>query len=340
MYTQRKKNLLHLSSEIRKISTKIFSRPFYIGLFRRPKYNEEVHPTIGILPVGRENSFGERLFSFINSSELERVKGLANASLAIVRGTVMPTDVMKIEVIQNDTVEASKPVYALSGFEWSSFIEAFYRRDKYWYWGQWRDYVTFIFNAFSNSITWDCAATVIYTDPCAGCSNCYITAQQLETKASTKNRRWWSSFIPSFRLGSTHSQLQKLPDYSKVKNANCKNQTTIECDGCAGIIVGTTNPHNKTNENIGIQYPQLELKVIKGESGFSFINDSWKRLNTNQINFDQELAVRTVEIQPKIELKPEDEKFFFIDHESYEVKPIRITILPKLVNFYSIEEIK
>lgn len=264
---------------------------------------------------------------------MERVKGLADASLAIVRGNAIPTDVMKIEVIQDDT-ENTKPVYALSGFEWSSYAEAFYRRDKYWYWGQWRDYVTFIFNAFSNSITWDCAATIIYTEPCAGCSNCYIAAQQADLK-STKNRRWWSSFIPSFRLGSAQSRLDKSVDYSKIKNVNCTNQTTIECDGCAGVVVNTSNPHKSTAN--GIQCPQLELQVIKGENGFSFINDSWSRLNTNQINFDQELAVRTVEIRPKIELEPQQEKFFFIDHESYEVKPIRITLLPKLVSFYSIE---
>lgn len=264
---------------------------------------------------------------------MERVKGLADASLAIVRGNASPVDVMKIEVIENDT-EHAKPVYALSGFEWSAFIDAFYQRDKYWYYGRWRDYVTFIFNAFGNSITWDCAATIIYTDPCAGCSNCYISAQQIEQK-STKNRRWWSSFISSVRLGTAQSRLNKMPDYSKVKNNNCKNQTTIECDGCAGIIVNTSNPR-KSSESNGI-YPQLELKLIKGESGFSFINDSWKRMNTNQINFDQEHVVRTVEIRPKIDLKSDEEKFFFIDHESYEVKPIRITILPKLAHFYSIE---
>lgn len=263
---------------------------------------------------------------------MERVKGLADASLAIVRGDVTPTDVMKIEVIQNDN-EYAKPVYALSGFEWSAFVDAFYERDRYWYYGQWRDYATFIFNAFRNSITWDCAATIIYTDPCAGCSNCYIASSQFESKTATKNRRWWSSFIPSFRLGTARSSPNTLPDYSKVQNINCKNQTTIESDGCAGIIVSTPNPH----ENKNGMYPHLELKLIKGESGFSFISDSWKRLNANQINFDQERQVRTVEIRPKIEPNPEKEKFFFIDHESYEVKPIRITILPKLVNFYSIE---
>lgn len=262
------------------------------------------------------------------------MKGLADASLSILRGNVTPIDVMKIEVIENDA-EYAKPVYALSGFEWSAFIDAFNERDKYWYFGQWRDYVTFTFNAFSDSISWDCAATISYTEPCAGCSNCYIASSRQIGSKLTKGRRWWSSFIPSFRLGSAQSQLNTLPDYSKVQNANCKNQITIECDGCAGIIVNSSQHGKKLDDDD--MHPHLQLKLIKGENGFSFINDSWKRLNTSHINFDQELMVRTVEIRPKTDPSPNKEKFFFIDHESYEVKPIRITILPKYVHFYSIQ---
>lgn len=281
---------------------------------------------IGILPVGRQNTFGEKLFSFVNSSEFQRVQGLADASLAVVCGNVEPKDVLRIEVINHeDPTEHVKPVYALSGFEWSAFTDAFYERDKYWYYGvTWRDYVTFVLNAFSNSITWNCSATITYTDPCAGCSNCYVTPNQIQAKPTT-NRRWWSGFIPSFRLGSSQSSNGR--DYSKVQNPNCTVQTSFECDS-AGIIVNTDGNDEQT-------FPHLSLKLIKGDSGFSFIQDSWTRLNTNQINVDQEKAVRSVEIVPKIDINPDQEKFFYIDHESYEVKPIRITLLPKLINFYS-----
>lgn len=283
---------------------------------------------IGVLPVGRENTFAEKWFNFVNSSEFKRVQGLGDASLAIVRGNVVPKDVMKIEVIIDDPTEHAKPVYALSGYEWSAFTDAFYGRDRYWYFGSWRDYVTFIFNAFSNSITWNCSAQITYTDPCSGCSNCYITPQKRDAKPS--NRRWWSAFIPSFRLGSLQSP-SNTPDYSKVHNPNCTTQTSFECDG-AGIVVSTTDVDATKADT---QCPHLGLKIIKGESGFSFISDSWSRVNNNVLNLDRENAIRTVEIIPKTAKESDQEKFFYIDHESYEVKPIRITLLPKHVRFFS-----
>lgn len=330
-------------------------------MFRRPTYSKEAQPIIGILPVGRENSFGEKLFRFVNTSELRRVQGLADASLSIVLGNVTPKDVMKIEVINLDAGEYAKPVYALSGFEWSAFTDAFYLRDKYWYMSSLRDYVTFIFNAFNNSITWNCAATITYTDPCGGCSNCYIAPHTVEIKP--QQRRWWSSFVPSVRLGSSQSSQSspKRPDYSRVHNPNCTVQRSFECDS-AGIIV-------ETSDNDENALPHLNLKLIDGDSGFSFINDSWKRLNKNQINLKQENGIRSIEIVPKstiknldqmennkeIEIETEnpdqkavkqesvkptqdnlnEEKFFYIDHESFEVKPIRITLLPQILNFYT-----
>lgn len=305
-----------------------------IGLFRRSTQNNEVHPVIGVLPVGRENSFAEKLFNFTNSSELERAHGLADASLSIVRGNIVPKDVMKIEVIDEASNVCGKPVYAFSGFEWSAYIDAFNARDRYWYFGSLRDYVSFIFNAFSDSISWNCTATITYTDPCAGCSNCYVAPKQYTPKQV--NRRWWSSFIPSFRLGSSQSG-PKAPDYSKVRNANCAVQTSIECDS-AGIIVNTSNIEKNQADD---QLPHLTLKLIKGQSGFEFIGDSWNRLNKQQILLEREHSIRTIEIQPKfkpnesIDQGVQKDRLFYIDHESYEIKPIRITLLPKHVNFYS-----
>lgn len=298
---------------------------YFSGLFRRIPNKNEALPAIGILPIGRENTFGANLFNFINSSKLERVRGLADASLSIVRGNVVPKDVMKIEVIDEDT--KAKPVYALSAFEWSAFTDAFNQRDRYWYFGSWRDHVTFVFNAFGSSITWNCSATITYTDPCTGCSNCYVTPHKAELKTA---RRWWSGFIPSFRLGS--SPTSNAPNYSKIQNPNCTKQTSIECES-PGIIVSTSNVgRTQSDEN----RPHLSLRLIKGGDGFNFISESWRRLKSNQIiSLEQENGVRTVEIAPKPNVKPDKDRFFYIDHESYEVKPIRITLLPKFANFYA-----
>lgn len=299
-------------------------------MLRRPAQNNEAYPVIGVLPVGRENTFGETLFKFTKSSELQRVQGLADASLSIVRGNVVPKDVMKIEIIDVESNVNGKPVYALGGFEWSAFADAFNERDRYWYFASLRDYVTFIFNAFSDSITWNCAATLAYTESCSGCSNCYVTPKQFESKPA--NRRWWSGFIPSFRLGSSQSGPQ-TPNYSKVHNPNCALETSVECDS-AGIIINTSNIESRPDE----AHPHLALKLIKSQGGFSFIGDSWNRLNNSQVNLDGENAIRTVKIVPKPKEKDnntEKERFFYIDHESYEIKPIRITLLPKFINFFS-----
>lgn len=299
-------------------------------MLRRPNQNTETHPVIGVLPVGRENTFGEKLFKFTNSSNLQRVQGLADASLSIVRGNIEPKDVIKIEIIDDESNVSGKPVYALSGYEWSAFTDAFNELDRYWYFGSLRNYMTFIFNAFSNSITWNCAATITYTEPCSGCNNCYLKPNQLESKPV--NRRWWSGFIPSFRLGSSQSGAQ-TPNYAKIYNPNCIIETEIECDS-AGIIVNSANIESKPDET----RPHITLKIINGQDGFSFISDSWNRLNNNQISLDVDKPIRTVKIVPKPredDTNSDKERFIYIDRESYEIKPIRITLLPKFVNFYS-----
>lgn len=299
-----------------------------LGLFRRSSSQKEIQPTIGVLPLGRQNSVGENWFNFTNSSELERARGLAEASMSIVRGNVVAKDVMKIEVISEDINAPVKPVYAMGTFEWSGFSDAFLERDRYWYFGPLRDYVTFIFNAFNDSIICNRVATITYTDPCAGCNNCYVTPGKYEKKSGY--RRWWSGFIPSFRLGSSQSN-QNTPDYSKILNTNCKVQKTIEFNS-GGIIISSSNVDGpKGSEN----QPHLSLKLIEAQDGFKFISHSWERLNNNQIHLDQINPIRSVVIVPKQSEHPDQERFFYIDHESYEVMPIRVTLLPKLLNCYA-----
>lgn len=290
-----------------------------------------------MLPIGRTNTVGESIFGFSNTSKLERVKGLANASMSIVRGNIAEKDIMKIEVLDNDGSNINiKPVYAMGSIEWSTFSEAFNKRDKYWYLGSLRDYATFLFNAFSNSLTWNCSASLTYTKPCAGCSNCYIKPHQIEIKST---RRWWSGFIPSFRLGSQPTKPDT--DYSKIKNPNCNNKTSIECES-SGIIISTSNV-NKSNTDDGIHHeiPKLTLKLIKPSHGFSFISDSWDRINSKRINLDAEYEVRSVRLNPKPTDNSEDkERFFYIDNESYEVKSLMVTLLPQFLRFYVSKNVK
>lgn len=284
-----------------------------------------------MLPTGRTNTVGESIFGFSNTSKLERAKGLADASMSIVRGNIVEKDVMKIEVLDNDETNVNiKPVYATGSFEWSTFSEAFNKRDSYWYLGSLRNYATFLINAFNNNLTWNCSASIAYTYPCAGCSNCYVKPHQIEIKST---RRWWSGFMPSFRLGSQPTEPKT--DYSKIKNPNCINEKSIECES-SGIIISTSNVNKSITDGSNNEIPKLTLKLIKPSYGFSFISDSFDRINSKRINLDAEYEVRTVRLNPKtIDYNEDKERFFYIDNESYEVKSINVTLLPKFLRFYA-----
>lgn len=323
MINSKIKVFLHKHSSIISLC---YSVKYTTGLLRRPSRKDDVYPTIGLLPIGRTNLMGENMFNFKTSSKLDRARGLADASIAVVRGKTTRKDLMKIEVIEDQ--QNIKPVYAFSTFEWGAFRDAFNERDRYWYFGPLRDYVAFVFKAFDNDLSWNCAAELKYTEPCSGCSNCFVKPQQNERKQA---RRWWSSFIPSFRLGS--SQSSNGPDYSKITNTNCAHTNSVQCQS-AGILVTASNVECDIDEKAP---PKLNIKLIKPTSSFDFVSDSWSRLNSRNISTEAEYAVRSVEIQPETKSEEEKPRYFYIDNESFEVKSIRITLLPKFINFYAPE---
>lgn len=254
----------------------------FIGLLRRSNENDNL-PTIGVLPVGRTNIVASNLFNYTTKSRLERVKGLADASISIVRGKTAKKDVMKIEIISTEPDEVTKkPVYALGIFEWGAYRDAYNQRDRYWYFGPLREYATFLFNAFSDSLTWNCAATILWTEPCFGCSNCYVKRHQHEIKS--QSRRWWSGFI---RMpGSSKSN---LPDYSQIKNERCAilNETTINT---TGLQLQTSNATNLNIQN-ETDVPKMQVKLARKTYGFDFILESWKRLSNGNFDVDTEFFV-------------------------------------------------
>lgn len=219
--------------------------------------------------MGRTNSVGKTLFFETNiKNRVETAKGLMNSAISVVRGKTENRDVMKIEVLPDMGDIPGKPIYALGLLQWGAFRDAFNLRDKYWYTGSLRDYVTFLTNAFSSKLTWNCDAKIIYTPPCRGCSNCYFEEQISQKKPHSK--RWWSSFIP-MQKPSGVIQSSKI-DYSKISNINCSSKFEIDV-GPSNLIVATNNIL-KTND---LSKHQLELQ-LGNENPTSFKSDEmiWK----------------------------------------------------------------
>lgn len=304
------------------------------GLFRRKNQINETKPIIGVLPTGRTNAFGESLFGFQNTSRVDRATGLANASISVVRGNNAAKDVMRIEVLDNGSPSVSvKPVHALGTVEWSTFSDAFQQRDRFWYVGPLRQYAAFLFTAFSSQLQWHCDAKLTFTQPCAGCSNCYVRQSHAPDQQPPK-RGWLSAFMPTFKLGLSQAN-SIAPNYSNVHNANCAQRTSVECRG-GGIALATSNvlPPATAAEDNAHSIPRIQMRTMNANEGLAFVSSAWGRLNGKAIEANAEYAIRSVDIEP-IESDIDPVKgYFYIDNESYEVKSIRVTLLPNMINFF------
>lgn len=286
---------------------------------------------IGVLPVGRTNNLANALFrSSSETTTLEDVRAMANAAYAIAAGKKEKIDVMKIEVLPNEADETvpEKPVYAVGCLQWGAFRDILALRDKYWYTGSLRDYTAFLFNVFDNKHTWRCTAKISFTEPCTGCSNCYKDSIQ-QPKVNEQPKRWWSTFLP--KTGSV-----KAVAHSMIINSKCSIAHEVEVDP-SEIVLKTSNiADEKENDK-----PKLTLVIGSfANSSFNFLGESWQRLwNRKYVECpaDTALNVRTVELIPsKLKKNETDpELYYSIDSEAYEVRPVRITLLPKSIEVFA-----
>uniref|UniRef100_A0A6B2EEH4 Acylglycerol kinase, mitochondrial n=1 Tax=Phlebotomus kandelakii TaxID=1109342 RepID=A0A6B2EEH4_9DIPT len=288
------------------------------GVLRRAESNESC--PIGILPVGRTNASSGEARRKLN--RVEEARQLAEAAISIVRGNVSKRHVMKIEVVSEEEEEHRRPVYAVGSFQWGAFRDILSLRDQYWYTGSLREYVAFFVNAFSSRPTWECDAHIRYTPPCSGCRNCGAT----EKKINTHGGKWWSGFLPRTTVSTA-----PVRDFSKVVNEMCTKEFNVKAKH-SEITVETSSASTETGSL------QMKLSDLE-DSSFSFILKSWKRLRGDSAAFNTlqaPIEARTVEILPDAEVNPQKEKYYSIDNEDYDVKPIKITLLPYAINMFSL----
>ncbi|KXZ75829.1 hypothetical protein TcasGA2_TC031813 [Tribolium castaneum] len=85
------------------------------------------------------------------------------------------------------------------------------------------------------------------------------------------------------------------------------------------------------------QVPKLVVNVgPKSVNYFDFVKEGWKSEKGEKRKVREIIEARSVEIQPKI--NQNEEKWFSIDNENYELKPVRVTLLPKLINVFCKKE--
>ncbi|KAG6460209.1 hypothetical protein O3G_MSEX011842 [Manduca sexta] len=274
------------------------------GLLRR---NDEANRfPLGILPLGRTNSIGNTLFP--GGDGVEKVKQLIDASMAIIKGNTVWKDVMRIDPVVTEDETPTRPIYAMASIEWGAFRDTLAKRDKYWFCGSLREYAAFIFNGYKNSLTWNCSGTIKYTPPCVGCSNC--VAKRPEVK-----RKW------TFFVSNTHA----AQDIDKTKMVNPECLMTQE-------ICFKTSDFNIKTQNVGNSHPIPALSIILGRNTYSyteFVSEGWNRLSKSPNT--EPIYARTIELLPK---DAEREVTIEIDKEEFDMKPVKITLLPKIVKLF------
>ncbi|KAF2896942.1 hypothetical protein ILUMI_09236 [Ignelater luminosus] len=281
------------------------------GLLRIHGVNN-VNLPIGVLPLGKSNTIGKSLFP--GGEHLTQVRSLADASMAVIERFTRPIDVMKIEII-DDEESQGKAVYAVSAVEWGAYRDAQAKKDKYWYFGPFRNYVTYIFNGYKDSLNWNCQANINYTLPCEGCIHCIKNNQN-----QVGGTRWYHKFLP-YR---TRKQATVTRVNDKCQEIHEKEISTLD------LSLATTNTLTSLHD-----LPKLQLNLGPDSIDYlDFVKQGWESENGKSRNMTEVIEAKQIEIKPTVISSDENEKWFSIDKEDFEVKPVRITLLPKAVQMF------
>lgn len=286
--------------------TLIINYLIFLGLLRR---NDDANRfPVGVLPLGRTNTIGNTLFP--TGEGVEKVKQLIDASMAIIKGNTTWKDAMKVEPIITEEDTPAKPIFAMCSLEWGAFRDALARKHKYWMYGSLRDYATFIFNGYKESLNWHCSGLLKYTPPCSGCSNCIKKRPEIKRK--------WTFFMPNVPENA------QGPDSSSLVNPECESCNEVNFQTSDFRIV---TPNIRDSEGP----PALRIAIGKHDHSYpEFVSEGWDRVKDSN-NMPHPILARTVELLPQEHL---DTTVIEIDREEYEAKPVKITYLPKVVKLF------
>lgn len=294
------------------------------GLLRPNRVNNNC--PIGIIPVGRNNSIGVGILNASFKNRETEARSLADASLCIVKGNIKKQDVIKIEILEDE--EMKKPIFAMASIKLGAFRDSISKRDKYWYLGPVREYAAIFFCAFKSSINWNLGGEVVFTPPCSGCSNCYL---KIENPVPTNPSSWWSSLVP--RAKYDDGSVVNGVNLKGVINDKCSQEIRVGLDQANELYLTTSNTTLQSIENEDM--PRMVVRIgEKNKSLLAFILEGWRRLTNNEVDMktSETIMARTLKILPD---NMNDQHFYSIDNtEDYEVKPIRVTLMPKFINVF------
>lgn len=275
------------------------------GLMRR---NFDRCP-VALLPLGTKNETTKRILNLNWSSKVQEVEALLNASLNITREHLEKKSVFKIEqiVTENDEQQPGRPIYSIGSLDWGVFRDIDALQSKYWYFWRADKYVCALINAFNSALSWNCQADVCYTTPCKGCKKCSVANEVILPKTSLL-----SSLFSRHQV-SNAAKVVPLSDVECEENNQQINASNIR------IYV------DETSEDSSL--------VLKSDEKLKRGFDSFSKYLSEKKVFEL-LKFRTMKFVPE-ESCTGPSKLYSIDGEDYDVRPIKVTLVPKAVEIFT-----
>uniref|UniRef100_T1IWW9 Acylglycerol kinase, mitochondrial n=1 Tax=Strigamia maritima TaxID=126957 RepID=T1IWW9_STRMM len=289
------------------------------GLLRRDDEDFAVKRfPLGVIPIGKTNTAARYLFLKDSSAE---VRWIAEAAMAVIKENYQSMDIMHIQS------DGGKPIYAIGKIDLGVFRDTNNKISKYWYWGPLKSQMAYLFSLIKNWPT-HIEVNMNYVLPCAGCSKCRSENPTLN-EMNLENRRWWHAFIrpkPMIQMPVVNSI-----DYSSITNEECgvyrnkqskATEVTVATKHAFEPIVNTTDAC-------------LQIRIVQENLTRSqFFSEGLTHSETGKASDDITFNLKASEIQIEPVAKSEEESWYSIDNEAFEVRPISVKLLPKKVNFY------
>ncbi|XP_055841212.1 acylglycerol kinase, mitochondrial [Episyrphus balteatus] len=278
------------------------------GLMRR---NTD-HCPIALLPLGSKNETTKKMLNINWDSKVNEVEALLNASLNIARETLEKKSIFKIEQIATESDEqqpAGRPIFSMGSLDWGIFRDIESLQSKYWYFWRADKYIGALINSFNSKLTWECKADVCYTTPCIGCNNCLV-----HNEVVAQSQKSIFSRLFSRQLVSNSSKIVPMSD--------------VECEqhnqqiNASNIRIHVDNDKTSDNNKLVLESDK------KIETGF----DTFSKYLSEEKVFEM-LKFRTMNFIPDGSCTGES-RVYSIDGEAYDVRPIKVTLVPKAVEIF------
>lgn len=322
---------------------------------------------VAIIPAGQNNSIARYIHQgYVNYRNHKEF--LIGATVQLIDATTTKFDTLEITPCDADLKKTESPKYAVRDLRYGLYQDNFFKSSGYYYY---QTYVKPLYQRLQRLVSSKYSPpqieSILFSDPCIGCSRCYERHKLRDPPGSTPsasntgeishNRKWWSIMAPVNRGGNGPSEQEKLElELSKRDNPDCgawleinKLEEVTDFRACMmgdkkiRLSLGRQREYNPSDitetQDIRLKLkPELDVMTSASQPEENKFNDSTKLSQSQSEDEDGEPKKEAVDVAvPTDETKPEDDKAvkFLIDGQPMIARSVEITALSEAITVFT-----